>query len=212
MAIVATKSSGTEYDPIPSGNHVARCFSMIHIGTCEENVMGTMKRLNKVRLVFETPLETKVFKEENGEQPYSIGKDYTLSMHEKSNLRKDLESWRGAKFTDEQAEAFDVTVLLGKPCMVNVVHKVSKNGKTYAEIAGITPIPKGLDCPPQVNDTFEFTYTPFEQAKFDKLPDWLKDKCKNSEEYRNLMNPEHVDATPHHGQTNDPDEIDSLPF
>ncbi len=211
MAITATKnSSGGDYTPIPSGNHVARCVSMIHIGTIVENVMGTEKKLNKVRLSFETPLETKVFKEENGEQPYSIGKDYTLSMHEKSTLRKDLESWRGARFTDEQSEAFDITVLLGKPCMVNVVHKTSKSsGKTYAEIAGITPIPKGMTCPDQVNPSFEFTYDPFDQAKFDTLPDWLTDKCKTSDEYKKVMNPEHVDATPSNSQ---PLIDDDLPF
>lgn len=194
MAIIA-ENKGTNYEPIPAGNYVARCYSMIHIGTVTENVMGTEKQLNKVRLTFELPTETKVFKEENGEQPHVISKEFTLSMHEKATLRKMLESWRGKGFSEQEAKGFDITVLCGKPCMLNIIHKPSKDGsKIYAEISSISSMPKGLQCPPQVNADFILSYDNFNTEAFEKLPDFIKDKIKSSIEYIKLMDPTHTET------------------
>ena len=193
MSIYAT-NTGTNYTPVPAGSHVARCYSMIQIGTITESFQGKEKTLNKVRVTWELPNEKKVFKEENGEQPYSISKDFTLSMHEKSNLRKFLEGWRGKAFNEEQAKSFDVTKLLGVPCMLSIIHKTSKDGNLYAEINSVSGLPKGLICPDQINPSFELSFENFDEIKFELLPDWLKDKIKTSMEYRKLMNPEHTEA------------------
>jgi hypothetical protein len=182
--IVAETSQKSSFELVPAGNHIARCYSMIEIGTVEEEFQGEKKTLKKVRITWELPLETKVFKPENGEQPYSISKEYTLSMHEKANLRRDLESWRGKGFSETEAVRFDITKLLGVPCMLNVIHKVSKSGNDFAAISSITPLAKGTSCPDQVNKSFEFGYAEFSQAKFDSLPEWLRDKMKVTPEYK----------------------------
>jgi hypothetical protein len=183
MSIIA-QNQQTSSPLTPAGNHIARCYSMIEIGTVEEEFQGEKKTLKKVRITWELPLETKVFKPENGEQPYSISKEYTLSMHEKANLRRDLESWRGKGFSETEAVRFDITKLLGVPCMLNVIHKVSKSGNDFAAISSITPLAKGTSCPDQVNKSFEFGYAEFSQAKFDSLPEWLRDKMKVTPEYK----------------------------
>ena len=108
MAIIATSNGGTSHEPIPSGSYPARCYSMIHLGTIEENILGTVKKLNKVRITWELPTELKVFKEENGEQPHVISKEFTLSLHEKATLRNFLKNWRGKDFTEDEAKAFDI--------------------------------------------------------------------------------------------------------
>lgn len=184
MAIIATNDGGSNYTPVPAGTYAARCFSMIHIGTVTETIMGEEKTLNKVRITWELPTETKVFKEENGEQPYVVSKEFTLSMHEKATLRKFLESWRGKGFSEDEAKSFDISVLLGKGCMLSVIHKTSKSQKTYAEISSVTSVPKGMTVPPQVNPNYEFNYDPFDEVKFNALPDFLKDKIKSSREYK----------------------------
>jgi len=201
MAIIARNSgSGTNFEPIPAGSYAARCYSMIHIGTNEETILGTVKRLNKVRVTWELPTETKVFKEENGEQPYVLSKEFTLSMHEKANLRKFLQSWRGKVFTEKEAESFDISVLIGKPCLISVNHKLAKNGNTYAEIAGVNLLPKGMECPPQINESQELTYSDWNQSIFDALPDFIKDKIQTSDEYKLMMNPNsHEDNSPEDG-------------
>lgn len=187
MAITAS-TTGTNVEPIPAGNYVARCYQMIHIGTAEEDINGTIKKINKVRIGFELPTEMRVFSEEKGEQPCVISEEYTLSLHEKANLRKTLESWRGKKFTDKEAEGFDITVLVGIPCMVNIVDNPSKkNGKVYNKIASISPMPKGIACPPQVNKGFVLDYDNFDMEKFESLPEFLRAKIRKTDEFQALQ-------------------------
>jgi hypothetical protein len=186
--ITAKNTQTKNYEPVPSGNHVGRCVQMIEIGTVNYEWQGEKKTLHKVRVTWELPLETKVFHEDKGEQPYVVSKEYTLSMHEKSNLRKDLESWRGKPFTEAEAEAFDITKLLTAPCMLNIVHNV-KDGNTYANIASITPLPKGMVCPPQVNPSFVLSYDDFDFDKYNSLPTWLKEKMETTPEFQKVKAP-----------------------
>ena len=189
MSIIAESTPSFKRELIPSGNHVARCYSMIEIGTITENVMGEDKDLHKVRVTFELPSELRVFKEENGEQPMVISKEYTLSMHEKANLRKDLESWRGKGFTEEEALSFDITALLGVSCMINIIHKTSKKGDDYSIISGITPVPNGLDVPEKINEVFELSFEKWSNDAFNGLPDFLKDKIKSSKQFKAMGEP-----------------------
>ena len=184
MAIIAKSKGHTERTLAPIGNHLARCVKMIHIGTSEENIQGTVKKLNKVKLSWELPDETHVFKEEKGAEPFMVSKEYTLSMSDRANLRKDLESWRGQGFTDKQAEEFDITVLLGIPCMINVIHKTAKtSGNNYVVVSSITPLPKRVECPEQVVPSFEFNYDD-KFSNFENLDEWTQNKIKETDEYK----------------------------
>lgn len=188
MAILATNTGGTSFAPIEAGAYVARCYSMIHIGTIEETILGAVKKLNKVRISWELPTELKVFKEENGEQPQVISKEFTLSMHEKATLRQFLKNWRGKDFTEDEAKSFDVEKLIGAPCMLNITHKTKKDGSgVYAEIGSISNLPKGLPCPNPINSQFVWTYENFNQEKFESLPDYLRNKMINSDEYKHAL-------------------------
>lgn len=208
MSINAT-NTGSVRELTPAGNHIARCYQMIEIGTVVEVINGSSKTMKKVRIGWELPNETREFKEGEGQKPFSVSREYTLSMHEKANLRNDLKSWRGKDFTDDQAKCFDITALLGVPCMINIIH-VEKGGKTYANIAGITPMPKGVKCPDQVNDTFELDYDAFDEEKFNSLPDFIKDKMKSSIEYAAFKNP-HQEIV-HQEEINTDEADDDLPF
>lgn len=210
MSIYATNSS-VQRELIPSGNYIARCYQMIEIGTVSEFIMGKQVTLKKVRIGWELPTETRIFKPENGEQPLVISKEYTLSMNEKSNLRKDLKSWRGKDFTDDEARSFDITKLLGAPCMLNIIHKPSKDqSRVYEEIAGITSIPKGMQTPAQVNKTFVLSYEDFDISVFESLPDFIKTKMKGSLEYAALSQPQHKNMDSADDINNE--ESEELPF
>lgn len=193
MSITATNKGGDIVLP-PSGNHIARCYSMIHIGTIEDEYMGEKKKMNKIRISWESSNELHTFDESKGPQPFSVSKEYTLSMNDRATLRKDLESWRGKEFTDEESASFDVTKVLGKFCMVNVIHKKSTAGKDYAAITSITPMPKGIPEPKPINPIFEFSFEQFDSKKLESLPDWIKTKIKSSDEYRNVIQPDVIDS------------------
>ncbi len=186
MAIIAENKGGSDFEPVTAGTYAARCYSMVHIGTTTEEFEGKAKTLNKIRLSWELPTELKEFKEGEGEKPFFVSKEFTLSMHEKSSLRKYLEAWRGKAFTEDEAKSFDVTKLLGKECLVSIIHEVKKE-KTYAKIASVSTLPKGMVCPPQINESFEFNYDPFDQEKFLSLPEWLRKKMEATPEYKKAI-------------------------
>jgi hypothetical protein len=111
MPVIVT---GTEtYVPAPQGLHAAVCVGVIDRGI-KETPWG---KKPKVMLVWE--IETRM---ENG-RPFTIHKHYTRSLHEKSNLHKDLEAWRGKSFTPDEIAGFDLEKLLGTQCQVTVEHK-----------------------------------------------------------------------------------------
>lgn len=165
----------------PQGMHVARCYQIIDLGTTEQGGNFPGKK-RKVQFLFETPYETAVFSEEAGEQPYYIRSTYTLSMNEKAILRKDVTSWLGVKMTDEQASRFDIFKLLGKECQVNVVH-TQKGDNTYANISAITPLAKGMTCPEAINPLVAFSAAMPDMNVFDKLPEFVREKIKESDEF-----------------------------
>jgi hypothetical protein len=208
MAINA-KNTGSSRELIPAGNYMARCYRMIEIGTVSETVMGTTKSLPKVRIGWELPTETKVFDQSKGEQPLVIDQEYNLFMNDKSNLRKMLESWRGQAFTDKEAEEFDITKLLGKPCMLNIIHKTSAKGNVYETISGVTAVPRSITVPPQIIKTTVLSYDNFDEALFNSMPDFIKTKMQSSLEYAAMKNPHAKTFT----DANDITEpLDDLPF
>jgi hypothetical protein len=214
MAITAPPYEGKTRELTPAGNYVARCYRMIEVGTVETEFKGEKKTVKKVRIGWELPLELKVFKEEKGEQPIAIDKEYTMFMSEKANLRKDLESWRGKAFTDDEASNFDITKLLGQPCMINIIHQQGTKdpSKTYEKISSITPLPKGFTCPTQINPTFVLSYDAFDKAKFETLPSFITDLMKTSKEYKAMFDAKHFVQDVMQSSSNEVDDSDEALF
>ena len=209
--MITAKNTGSDFTKIlpPEGNHIAICVRMIHVGTSEVEYMGQKKRKNKVRLYFELSDEKAIFNEENGEEHFMVSKEYTLSMFEKANLRKDLESWRGKAFTNEESESFDIAKLLGVPCMVNIITKTHEpTGNKYTAITGLTAIPKSLPRPEKVNELFEFSVDEFDQTKFDTLSEFLQERIKKSDEYQSRLKGQSGEIE----AKEDSNEVDDIPF
>lgn len=76
---------------------------------------------------------------ENGER-FEVAKWFTASTHIKSNLRKDLASWRGRDLTeDEEKKTFDTNILVGLPCRLELIHVPGNDGATYARVQSVLP-------------------------------------------------------------------------
>lgn len=193
MAIIA-KNTSQPRELIPTGMYAARCVKIVEIGTCQEFIMGETKMLQKVNFSWELPTLTKVFEEAKGAQPLMLSKEFTISMGTKSNLRKALESWRGAPFTEEQAKAFDITKLLGQPCLLNVTHKPSAKdpSNVFEEISAITPPMQGMTILPQVNPSTELSYDKWDEKLFEALPEFIKKKMMLTPEYQAMRNSKQI--------------------
>lgn len=178
------------FQNVPEGNHIAVCYRVIDLGTIRGEYMGKENFRRKVLISWEIPDE----KMEDG-RPFTIGQRFTWSMSEKAQLRKILESWRGKAFveTDFGPQGFDIINIIGVGCMLNVVHE-TKNGKTYANIASVAKLPKGMSAPAPANQR-SFVWLSreeFIEGNFDSLSDGLKAIIQQAPEYRAMSEPEHI--------------------
>jgi len=210
--LTAKATNEKQFELAPEGTHIARCIQIVDLGTQSVEFNGEKKEQHKARITWELPNEQRVFKEENGEQPFLVSKEFTVSLSDKANLRKVLESWRGKAFEENELQGFDVMNVLGVPCMLQIIHKTSKSGNKYAEISSVMKLMKGTVCPNQINPSTSLSFEDWNETIFNGLNEWLRDKIKLSPEYRQLREPENT-----HIQDNDitggrNDDGDGLPF
>lgn len=138
MPIPVSAGSAGSFVPCPQGVHQAVCCDVVDMGNLEVVWNGQKKVQHKIRIVWQ------VEELMDDDKPFIVQTRYTASLHEKSRLRKDLESWRGRAFTDAELKSFDLEVLLGVNCLLNVV-QVTKDGKTYANVTAVMPLKKGME-------------------------------------------------------------------
>lgn len=184
MGFVFKAGGGGDFKKVPVGVWVARCYRMIDLGTQISKGQFAGKAAHKIHVEWEVFCEETV--QINGkDMPLTISKEYTASMNEKATLRKDLQAWRGKAFSDEEASQFDVSKLVGAYCMLNVIHNEAGNGKVYANISGITPLPAALknQKPEAVHANQIFTLDQPDMAIYESLPKWLQDKIAESPEF-----------------------------
>lgn len=168
-----------KFDPAPAGWSIARLFAVIDLGTHFDQKWD--KETHLVRLGFELPKTLRA----DG-KPFAIYQRYTLSHHEKSRLRIDLESWYGKKFETKalnDAGGFDLAKLIGRVAFLNITHTEGDNG-TFANISAIGPLPDGMTCPDAINPPVVFSLQDFDKAIFDKLTDKTKEQIMQSGEYK----------------------------
>jgi hypothetical protein len=203
-------SDSGSFELTPSGTFTAICYRFIDRGTQKSEYNGEVKSRHEVMLTWELCGELMA----DG-RPFSVSKTYTWSMHEKATLRKDLEAWRGKAFVDDDFEgpnAFNTKKLLGAPCTLTVTH-TTKGDKTYANVASLGRVMRGVQAPPQVNPTVYIALTAdeFDPQLFEALSDKLKAIIYGSPEYQQLRraSERHDDPGSSYGG-HDPD--DDIPF
>lgn len=140
MAIIA-KSTGEDFVLAPAGAHPAVCCDVVDLGVMKVVYAGKEKAQHKIRIVWQLDEADATGK------PFRVQQRYTLSLHEKAALRKDLESWRGKPFTEEEIkDGFDIEKLIGVGCFLNVMHE-AKGTTMYANVKAIMRLPKGVQSP-----------------------------------------------------------------
>lgn len=175
MGRYATENgNGGDFQEAPVGTHVARCIRMYDIGTHTGEYQGKVTTRNQLVLAFELPEE----KMDDG-QPFIVHKFWTNSLHEKANMRHDLEAWRGRPFTDAELKKFDLQQILDKCCLLSVIEK---NGKARA--GGIMALPKGTKVPPAHNDVWAYWIDEHDEETFAKVPKGFQKLVMESQEMR----------------------------
>lgn len=132
LTVRSTGSADTALPP--AGTHNAVCVDIVDKGM-QATSFGTKQQLSVVWEIDEPHPAGGRFR---------VRKTYTASLHEKASLTRDLEAWRGRRFTDAEREGFDVETILGAPGLVTVQLNESQNGRTYANVVSVAPLPRGM--------------------------------------------------------------------
>ena len=104
------------------------------------------------------------------------------------------------KMIDDEAYDFELEDLVGKACMVSIVHNDG-----YANIKSIVPLPEGITCPEPINEPMILNFTDqWSEEKFESLSKNVQETIKKSPEYYDMKNA--VIAEPNENS------VDDIPF
>lgn len=172
------KDTGSTFESVQPGTYVARCISLIGIGTHERDWQGTKRLSSEIMVTWELPFETM----EDG-RPYTISAFYTRSLADKANLRHALKNWRGRDFTPDELRGFELRNVLDKGCQV----VCTQNDKGKVRVTSVAGLPKGLDLPDRVNELRYFDPEEWDQEAYDALSDGIKKIINESFEYSEFV-------------------------
>ena len=79
--------------------------------------------------------------------------------------------------------------ILGKNCMLNIIHKTTDRG-TFANIASVMPLIKNMPKREPENPLVHFSFDDGEIKIPEGTPQWIEDKIKASEEWNRFINGE----------------------
>jgi len=190
MGLIAKNSGGGGgFTPVPTGMHLARCYRVIDLGTQNSTFLGVVTKKPKVMFQFEVWGEDDAGNSivtAKGE-PMSISKNFTLSLVEKATLRKDLQTWRGREFTQQELNGFELKNVLGVWAMISVIKAMGNDGNEYTNISAIMPVPLAIKrggMPQGHNDLKEFSIDEPDMELFSTFSNGLKEKIQKSPEWQ----------------------------
>ena len=144
----ATSNQAVEVPP--AGSHPAVLVGLIDLGTHQRTYQGQDQgEAPQIYLVWELTSEPCPGTNRN----HVLGRQFTNSLNKKAKLRLFIESWSGRQL--QEGEEFDYSKMLGKSCLLNVVHKQSGD-YTNANIESVSKPPKGMTVPPAKIETYSW--------------------------------------------------------
>lgn len=178
MSMIVKSEGNTSIERLEDGVYTAVSSMLVDLGKQVSEKYKTSSR--RCIIVWQILNE---FIEVNGEQlPRVMSKEYTMSLQEKSNLRKDLQAWRGKQFTQEELDGFDLNQIINRGCQLQILN-TENNGKTYTNIVSIMSLPKGTEINP-IEKTLIFDMENKETwNRYLELPKWMQDRIKQSENF-----------------------------
>jgi hypothetical protein len=183
-AATAPMASGPKQEPIAVGTYMARLVQVIDLGLQPQEFNGQQKEPKReVNLTYEL---TNVFmKDENGNddttKPRWVGESFPLN-----NMKADLaKSTKRIKAIDpENKYNGDLIKMLNMPCLVTIVHNVSKkNGNVYSNISMVSPPMAGMPVPELKNEPRWFDLEAPDVKTFLSLPEFIQNKIKANLEF-----------------------------
>lgn len=189
-----TEGNNTPREHCPEGTHMAVCYRIVDLGTqpvkgqyAFDEKTGAQKYTRKLHISFEIPAERMA----DGKPFNAFGVwDIPRKGGDKGRFRVIIKSW-----VNKNVDDLEVSDIFLKGCMISISH-TKKDDKTYENINGIVPLPKGMPVPKHENEAFVFSLDDFDKEVFAKLPNWQRDVIKESLEFKRMLAPKDEDPSP----------------
>lgn len=173
----AQQSKGKSYNYIPEeGSQLGVIVQVLDLGMQPQRAFQGKPKpdARTIRVTYELVNEVHDFDGED--KPLIVSEDFPFFSSEKSRCYQRLHAIDpGFKKTGG-----DWSKAAGMPVQVQIVHRTVGEGddaKTYANIAGISPLMKGIPVPEETfNEVLVYSTDTPDQEVFDKLPDFLKER------------------------------------
>jgi hypothetical protein len=118
------------YEPIPDGLQAAVLVGHFDLGL-QAGFVGE-KPKHKVALLWELAA-----RRADGKR-FTVSKEYTAILADSANLRAILESWRGARLTEDELKGFELGHLHGRACTLDLQRRLKRNGRdTFVDVVGV---------------------------------------------------------------------------
>ena len=163
--------------PVEPGVYMAVCVGVVDLG--EQYSEKFKSYSNKVKFVWALPGET--IEIDGKQEERQLSKEFTISASKKSNLRAFLESWNAKSYSDDEFGEVDLFNQIGKACQLQVV--LNDTGE-YSNVANLMPLPKGMPTPTSKTAFFTWDMDAWDDAVFEKLPEWTQEQIKKSTQFQ----------------------------
>lgn len=149
-----------DFIPAPEGTGAAVLTVLAFLGLHESTWQGKPRTRELVGLSYEL-----ADRSEDG-RALAVNEVVSVSFSEKAKLYARIKALCGGR---EPPEGWDLAKLLGRPCLVTVVHS-ERDGYTYANVEAVSPMPRGMQAvAPSVQPVY-FDVNEADAAIFDLLP------------------------------------------
>ena len=163
--------------PVEPGVYMAVCVGVVDLG--EQYSEKFKSYSNKVKFVWALPSET--IEIDGKQEERQLSKEFTISASKKSKLREFLESWNSKTYSDDEFGEVDLFNQIGKACQLQVV--LNDTGE-YSNVANLMPLPKGMPTPTSKTAFFTWDMDAWDDAVFEKLPEWTQEQIKKSTQFQ----------------------------
>ena len=163
-----------KYVPCPEGTQTGRISGVFNVGRQPDKGFGASRKW-----IFEVEVSSAL--REDGSR-FRLTKWMQESIFRKANMRKAIEAALGRSLTEAEAAGFDIRTILGKPCLVTVVHKDGENG-INANIEGFAALPAGMTAPELMAKPIAYNFEADGRSIPDEVPEFIQKAIKESAEW-----------------------------
>lgn len=171
MAFPKPSRGGGDFELAPADTHPARCYAVVDLGVQPNDLYGPKHQIRISWELTDCPMA-------DGRN-FMVTKYYTFSLNEKATLRKDLESWRGRPFSEDEMDQWSPVDLINAPCLIGIQHKPTNKGGMRAVVATVTKVPKGLEVPPLTNKPLIYSPEVHDEAAWAALSEKTREQINN---------------------------------